>query len=244
MVLLQVHLLCVTYTGIVSTRYESCKRYAGLLGVVLSLTNTKHPRISPSPISLQPYLAWGPCRQYQGLSLLWSPCSSTSSQWGPPVTFHAHHKAPRLALGRKSPQAHHPGSFSPCWPGLPPAESLWTQSKGPHLQASQPPSIYSPDQQGLVTGTGTVTVTGKASLNTPPATVLATTTSLLCIHSLACSSQWQSGIPPPPKPQSRLLWVQQRALVAKAQTTGKVPLNTEFCDDTVLATQGWDINSV
>lgn len=54
------------------------------------------------------------------LSLI--PMLINTSHGDPPVSFHAHHEAPRLALSRKSPpcpsQANHASAFSSCWHGL------------------------------------------------------------------------------------------------------------------------------
>lgn len=75
-------------------------------------------------------------------------------------------------------------------------------------------------------------------LNTPHAPVLTTIAFLLCVQS---GAEWSVAVgqtrPPLSVSQRRLLWVQLRAPVANAHTTGKVSFNIQFHGDTVLTSQ-------
>lgn len=160
-----------------------------------------------------------------------------TSHGDPPVSFHAHHEAPRLVLSRKSPpcpsQANHASAFSSCWHGLMQQEVY----RASYVSVSLPSSLtLQPRPAGL--GKGKETVAGKASLNTPQATMLTTIAFLLCVQS---GAEWSVAVgqtrPPFSVSQRRLLWVQLRAPVANAHTTGKVSFNIQFHGDTVLTSQ-------
>lgn len=146
-----------------------------------------------------------------GLSLC-SPHAPWPHPQGPLVSFHACHEATRVALGRKSSpcpsQAQHTRPAGTCQRGrLPPAGSLWPQPVT-HLSLTSYLNLQpSPPE----VGTDKETVIGKASLNTPQATVLTTTTFLLSHTDWGGRVSGRHMLPPLPTSQSGLLWVSQRS---------------------------------